>query len=186
MLDIEYILTHGVFLSLLCAGQGDLSQNLWLPRICYLLQSEREQLSQFWLLLLLSVSFTSELRKKVLPYDAIALGRCAVDILQQTTGGEVALWIVFTVQGWHGLTFYFFPIWMTSWDLSSLPSLQGAQDNKIINSVSSISHILTRGGSPDHQNILYWFRVEGWGETCWVPLFCGAILYDTIGWHGGG
>lgn len=116
------------------------------------------------------VSQVSELRKKVLPYDAIALGRWAVDIFQQTTGGEVALWIVFKVQGWHGLTFYFYPIWITSWDLPSLPSLQGAQGNKIINSVSSISHILTRGGSPDHQNILYWFRVKGWGETCWVPL----------------
>ena len=45
--------------------------------------------------------------------------------------------------------------------LSEQEPWQGAQDNKIINSVSGISHILLRRGCPDHQNILYWFRVEG-------------------------
>lgn len=126
-------------------------------------------------------------KEKVLPYDAIALGRWAGDIFQQTTGGEVALWIVFKVQGWHGLTFYFYPIWITSWDLPSLPSLQGAQGNKIINSVSSISHILTRGGGPDHQRISCTGsggRMRG--DMLGASFFCSAILYDTIGWHGGG
>lgn len=135
----------GVFEFIVCAGQWDLSQNLCFPRICYL-QSERDSWANFDYFYCSSqwISQVSELRKKVSLMTQIALGRWPVDIFQQTTGREVALWIVFTVQGWHGLTFYFYPIWITSWDLPSYPPCREPRATKSLILASSISHILTR------------------------------------------
>lgn len=138
---------------------------------------EREQLSQFWLiLLLLSVSFTSNwAKKKSRLVWCNSLGEMSCWYLPaDNCGGDG------TVNCLHcpGLTC--FDILLLSYldnilrsVLFTLPEQepwQGAQGNKIINSVSSVSHILTSGGSPDHQSILHWFRVEGWRETWWVPL----------------
>lgn len=183
MLDTEYILTHGVFLSLLCAGQGDLSQNLWLPRICYLLfQSEREQLSQLWLLLLLlSVSFTSKWAKEKSPplwCNSLWGDELLISSSRQLAGGGT----VNCLQS-PGLTR--FDILLLSYldnilRSALLPSLQGAQGNKIINSVSSISHILTRGRKPwpsEYPVLVQSGRMRE--HMLGASFFCSAILL----WH---
>lgn len=90
MLDTEYILTLGVFLSLLLQVKETchkiygflefvLSSSKWETAVEPILTNSTAPLSEF--------SQVTELRKKVLPY-AIALGRWAVGIFQQTTGGR--------------------------------------------------------------------------------------------------